>query len=74
MSGGGVAAAFIVLVLLMLLPYYVPIVMFAIAPERAAVLLRDFSNWLLEHSRMVEIVTGFVLGGAFLWKGLAALL
>ncbi len=35
--------------------------------------LRNFSNWLLEHSRMVEIVTGFVLGGAFLWKGLAAL-
>jgi len=37
------------------------------------VVLRNLGNWLLEHSRRVEIVTGFVLGGAFLWKGLAAL-
>jgi threonine/homoserine/homoserine lactone efflux protein len=59
--------------LLMLLPYYVPVVMYAVAPQRASVLLRSFSDWLFEHSRVVEIVTGLVLGGLFLWKGLAAL-
>jgi hypothetical protein len=69
----GAGVALVVLLLLALLPYYVPIVMFAIAPRRAAVLLRGFSNWLLEHTRKVEIVTGIVLGGAFLWKGLATL-
>jgi hypothetical protein len=73
-STGRAGVALVVLVMLALLPYYVPIVMFAVAPRRAAVLLRDFSNWLLEHTRKVEIVTGIVLGGAFLWKGLATLL
>jgi hypothetical protein len=32
-----------------------------------------FSEWLLTHSRAVEIVTGLVLGGVFLWKGITSL-
>ena len=62
------------LLVLMLLPYYVPVLMYAVAPQRSAVLLRRFSEWLLDHSRVVEIVTGFLLGGLFFWKGMAALI
>ena len=67
-TGKAVAVAW--LLVLMLLRYYVPVVMYVIAPRRSAVLLGHFSNWLLDHSRAVEIVTGFVLGGVFFWKGL----
>lgn len=58
---------------LVLVVYYVPVVMYAISPARAAPLLKSFSEWLFGHSRPVEIVTGLVLGGAFLLKGLSAL-
>lgn len=61
------------LMLFMLLPYYVPVVMYAVAPGRSTVLLHRFSDWLLAHSRPVEIITGFVLGGVFLWKGITSL-
>jgi threonine/homoserine/homoserine lactone efflux protein len=61
------------LLLLMLLPYYLPIVMYAIAPERSSVMLGRFCDWLLAHSRPVEIVTGLVLGGIFLLTGISSL-
>jgi threonine/homoserine/homoserine lactone efflux protein len=61
------------LMLFMLLPYYVPIVMYAVSPSRSTVLLRRFSDWLLANLRVVEMITGLVLGGIFLWKGLASL-
>ena len=32
------------------------------------------SGWLLDHSRMLEIVVGLGFGVLFLWKGLAVLL
>jgi hypothetical protein len=57
----------------MLLPYYVPVIMYMIAPERSLTMLRSFSGWLLDHSRIAEIVTGVGLGTLFLWKGIAAL-
>jgi threonine/homoserine/homoserine lactone efflux protein len=61
------------LMLFMLLPYYVPVVMYAVAPRRSGLLLRRFSDWLLAHSRPVEMITGLVLGGVFLWKGITSL-
>ena len=72
-SVGQEILAVVWLMLLMLLPYYVPTVMYVVAPGRAAILLRRFSEWLLANSRVVEIVTGLVIGGIFLWKGLASL-
>jgi threonine/homoserine/homoserine lactone efflux protein len=61
------------LMALVLLPYYVPVVMYAVSPRRSTVLLRRFSDWLLANARIVEMITGLVLGGIFLWKGLASL-
>jgi threonine/homoserine/homoserine lactone efflux protein len=72
-AAGAVAVALVWLLLLVLLPYYVPILMVAVSPKRSTALLKRFGDWLLGHSRMLEIVTGLVLGGLFLWKGLAAL-
>lgn len=71
---GAVVVAVVWLLLLVLLPYYVPILMVAVSPKRSTALLKRFGDWLLEHSRMLEIVTGLVLGGLFLWKGVSALL
>ena len=61
------------LLALVLLPYYVPLIMYLVAPKRSLTMLRGFSNWLLERSRVVEIVTGVGLGALFLWKGVAGL-
>ena len=72
-AAGTVVVALVWLLLLVLLPYYVPILMVAVSPKRSTALLKRFGDWLLEHSRMLEIVTGLVLGGLFLWKGLTGL-
>lgn len=65
--------AVVFLYALVLVVYYLPVVMYAISPTRAAPLLKSFSEWLFGHSRPVEIVTGLALGGVFLVKGLIAL-
>jgi hypothetical protein len=57
----------------MLTPYYLPAVLYAISPRRSAPLLREVSDWLLDHSRMLEIVVGIGFGAIFLTKGIASL-
>ena len=72
-AAGAVVVALVWLLLLVLLPYYVPILMVAVSPKRSTAIIKRFGDWLLEHSRMLEIVTGLGLGGIFLWKGLSEL-
>jgi hypothetical protein len=55
----------------MLTPYYLPAVLYALSPERSGRLLGSMSDWLLDHSRMLEIVVGNGFGAIFLAKGVA---
>ena len=63
-----------VFLFIMLIPYHLPIVMYLVAPEKAGTSMRSMSGWLLDHSRMLEIVVGLGFGVLLLWKGLAVLL
>jgi threonine/homoserine/homoserine lactone efflux protein len=67
----GVALAIALAV--MLIPYYVPAILYAVSPQRSGALLRGMSDWLLGHSRMLEIVVGIGFGAIFLAKGIASL-
>ena len=66
------AVALAVGLAVMLIPYYVPALLYAISPERSGVALRRMSDWLLGHSRALEIVVGLGFGAAFLAKGIAS--
>ena len=66
--------AVIFLYVLVLLPYWGPLAIYAVAPVRAGAILRSFSDWIIDHARVVEVVTGVAFGLYFLAKGLAVLL
>ena len=68
-STGEGALAVLVALAVMLLPYYLPAVGYAVSPVRSARGLRRMSDWLLGHSRMLEIVVGLGFGAIFLAKG-----
>lgn len=72
-SIGEQAVALAWLLALMLSVYYAPIVLRIAAPQHAARWLGSFSEWVLDNARMIEIVTGFAIGGLFFIKGVAAL-
>jgi hypothetical protein len=57
----------------MLIPYYVPAILYAVSPQRSGTALRGMSDWLLGHSRMLEIVVGIGFGAIFVAKGIASL-
>jgi threonine/homoserine/homoserine lactone efflux protein len=63
-----------VFLFIMLIPYHLPIEMYAISPAWASRSMQRMSGWLLDHSRTLEIVVGVGFGVLFLWKGLAVLL
>jgi threonine/homoserine/homoserine lactone efflux protein len=67
------AGAVFVALAVMLLPYYAPGVLYAISPERSGRQLRRMSDWLLGHSRGLEIVVGLGIGVIFLYKGIEAI-
>jgi threonine/homoserine/homoserine lactone efflux protein len=73
---GGVAAAFAVafLLLVMLIPYYGPALVFLVARARARPMLERMTDWIVAHSRALEMGTGFGFGALFLVKGLLDLL
>jgi hypothetical protein len=62
--------AFLFGLALMLSVYYVPALVYALVPARAARLLGALTEWILRNSRVVEIVTGLGFGALFLWKGI----
>jgi hypothetical protein len=57
----------------MLVPYYAPVVYFAVRRQRASEGLGRISDWLIAHLRVLEIVAGLAIGLPFLVKGVAAL-
>jgi len=63
--GGSAGLAFL---FIMLIPYHLPIEMYLVAPEKAGTSMRSMSGWLLDHSRMLEIVVGLGFEVRFLWK------
>jgi threonine/homoserine/homoserine lactone efflux protein len=73
LSSAQSAIAILVALAVMLIPYYGPAVVYALSPARAGQGLRRMSEWLLGHSRGLEIVVGLGFGGAFLSKGLATI-
>jgi Sap, sulfolipid-1-addressing protein len=57
----------------MLVPYYGPAVIYAVSPERSGKVLREMIEWLLGHSKGLEIVVGLGFGAVFLIKGLSTI-
>lgn len=73
LSSAQSAIAILVALAVMLSPYYGPAIVYALSPERAGGGLRRMSEWLLGHSRGLEIVVGLGFGAAFLSKGLTTI-
>lgn len=71
-TGRLVATAFLLSV--MLLPYWLPIAIYVVVPDRAKPALARMTEWILDHARVLEMVCGFGFGAVFAVKGLAALL
>ena len=67
------ALAVLVALAVMLLPYYLPALIYSVSPERSGRALGRMSDWLLGHSRMLEIVVGLGFGVIFLVKGLVTI-
>jgi hypothetical protein len=67
------AAAVVFALALMLIPYYAPAIVYMISPSGAGSGLRRMSNWILGHSKVLEIGVGLGFGIGFLWKGIQAL-
>lgn len=72
-STGEAAAAVLFALALMLIPYYAPVVVYMISPSRAGSGLRRMSDWILGHSKSLEIGVGLAFGIGFLWKGIQGL-
>jgi threonine/homoserine/homoserine lactone efflux protein len=67
------AVALAIALAVMLTPYYLPAVLYALSPQRSGRVLGRMSDWLLDHSRALEIVVGIGFGAVFLAKGIAGL-
>jgi hypothetical protein len=64
----------LLLAALVLLMAWVPIILFALAPERATALLRNANAWLARHGRVLVVVAVTGIGCYFTVNGLAHLL
>jgi threonine/homoserine/homoserine lactone efflux protein len=73
LSSAQSAIALLVALAVMLIPYYGPAILYAFSPERAGRVLGEMSEWLLGHSRGLEIVVGLGFGAIFLAKGIATI-
>jgi hypothetical protein len=65
------AVALAIALAVMLTPYYVPAVLYALSPQHSGRALGRMSDWLLDRSRVLEIVVGIGFGAIFLAKGVA---
>lgn len=57
----------------MLSVYYVPPVLYWLFPSKSSKWLHSMSEWILAHSRMLEIVVGIAFGLIFVAKGITEL-
>lgn len=71
---GGRVVDTAILLALALLPYWLPVAIFVLAPARATPALGRMTEWILGNARMLELVCGFGFGAVFAVKGVTALL
>jgi hypothetical protein len=71
---GQAIVAFIVGLAVMLIGYYGPAVFAMLSPERARSVLGRATEWIMAHSKILEVVVGLAFGVVFLAKGLQVLL
>jgi threonine/homoserine/homoserine lactone efflux protein len=72
-SNGQATIAVLVCLACMLIPYYGPVILYVASPARASARLAEMIEWMLGHSRALEIWIGIAFGAIFLAKGIAAL-
>lgn len=68
-------AAFVVLIgtAVMLFPYYGPALLYQISPTKTTEKLTPMTEWLMSHSKQLEVAVGIGFGVIFLVKGIGAL-
>jgi hypothetical protein len=66
--------AFLSYVLLTIVLPLIPIVLYAVSPQRSAVTLERMGKWLEVHNRQIVIAVSSIFGVFFLFKGLTGLL
>jgi hypothetical protein len=52
---------------------YRPALVYTATPARSARILRAMTEWIMGHTRVIEIVVGLGFGAVFLWKGIGGL-
>jgi hypothetical protein len=67
-------AAFVLFVLLAQSLLIVPIIAYALAPERTGQLLAAVGGWFNRNSRKVSIAVSLLFGAWFLWQGISGFL
>jgi threonine/homoserine/homoserine lactone efflux protein len=72
-SSGQAAIAVLIGLTFMLIPYYGPLVLFLASPARASARLAQMIEWMMGHSRALEIWIGLAFGVIFLAKGIGGL-
>jgi len=72
-SPGEAAVVVFVGMTVMLIPYYGPALFYQLRPERARLMLTPMTEWLLAHSKPMEVTVGIGFGVVFLVKGIGAL-
>jgi hypothetical protein len=67
-------AAFLIFVLAAQSLILLPILVYAIAPARAARWLDTVQGWLARHNRIITIAVSLIFGVWFVWKGVTGLM
>jgi hypothetical protein len=72
-SQAAVVVDVIVLAAIVLLMAELPILYYAIAPERAAAALRAVNEWLAQHGRVIGLSAAAIVGTYFVINGIVGL-
>lgn len=72
-SPGQAAVVVAIGMAVMLIPYYGPALYYQLRPEHAKKMLTPMTEWLLSHSKPIEVIVGIGFGVVFLVKGIGAL-
>jgi cadmium resistance protein CadD (predicted permease) len=72
-DAGQATIAVVVSLACMLIPYYAPVILYLVSPARANARLGQMIEWMLGHSKALEISIGLAFGAIFLVKGIGAL-
>ena len=62
------AVGILIFIVIMLGFYYLPVVLYTVAPKSSMKMLTPFNEWIMRHAKVVEVVTCLVFGVLFLFK------